>query len=140
MRRQRSQIEIGAVDVQRDLAQRLDGIRVEKHATLTAEPPNFFNGLKHAGFVVGRHDADQNRLVREGVFKLIKINEAVALDRQISYTEAALFQMFASIEHGLVLGNNGDDVVAFFATSLCHAFDGQVVTLGGAGGKDDLRR
>src|SRR4029077_18651316 len=132
--------EIGAVDVQRDLAQGLNGIRVEKHTTLAAEPPDFFNGLQHAGFVVGRHNADQNRLVREGVFKLIKINEAVALDRQIGYTEAARFQMFAGIEHGLVLSDSGDDVVAFFAKSLCHAFDGQVVTLRGTGGKDDLRR
>src|SRR5579864_777335 len=49
MRRQRGQIEIGAVNVQRDLAQGLNGIRVEKNATLAAEPPDFFHGLKHAG-------------------------------------------------------------------------------------------
>src|ERR1051326_9146019 len=140
MRRERSQVKIGAVNVQRSLAQGLDGIRVEEHTTFAAEPPDLFNGLKHAGFIVGRHDAYQDRLVREGLLELIKIDEAIAPHRQIRYTEAALFQMFAGIEHGLVLGNNCDDVVAFSVTRFRHAFDGQVVALRGTGGKDDLRR
>ena len=80
----------------------------------------------------GRHDADQNRLVREGLLELIKANETIILDRQIRHTEAALFQMLAAIEHGLVLGNNRDDVVAFFPAAFRYAFDGQVVTLRGA--------
>src|SRR5579859_1527034 len=113
---------------------------MEQHTALTAEPPDLFNRLQDPSFIVRRHDADQDRLVREGMLELIKINKAVALDREISYAAAALFQVLAGIEHGLVFSDNGDDVVSFFATSLCHAFDGQVVTLCGAGGKDDFRR
>src|SRR5205807_671936 len=42
------------------------------------------------------------------------------------------------VEHRLVLGNGGDDVVALLAVHLGHTLDGEVVALGGAGGEDDL--
>ena len=118
VRRKGSQIEIGAIDVKRHLAQRLHRVRVEEHAAFAAEPPDLFNGLEHTGFIVGRHDADQNRPIGECVFELIKIDEAVTADGQVGYPAAAFFQVLAAIEHRLVLGDGGDDVVAFFATGL----------------------
>ena len=39
VRRQGSQIKIGAVDVKRDLAQRLHGVRVEEHTAFAARRP-----------------------------------------------------------------------------------------------------
>ena len=91
------------VDVQRHLAQGLDGVRVEEHAALAAKPPDFLHGLKNAGLIVRRHDAHQDRLVRERVLELVKIDQAVIVDGQLGHAAAALFQMLAAIEHGLVL-------------------------------------
>src|SRR5436305_741233 len=72
MRRQRSQIEIGAIHVKRYLAERLHCVRVKDHSAFAAEPADFFNRLKHARFIVGRHDADQDRAIRECVLSWLK--------------------------------------------------------------------
>ena len=66
------------------------------------------------------------------------IDEAVCLHRQIGDAVAVLLKALAGIEHRLVLGDLGDDVVAALAVHLRNALDGEVVALGGAGGEDDL--
>ena len=63
-------------------AQRLNSIRVEQHAALTAKPANIFQRLDHAGLIVGRHDADQNGLFRERILELRKINKAIVRRRE----------------------------------------------------------
>ena len=47
-------------------------------------------------------------------------------------------QALAGVEDGLVLGLQGDDVVALGPVELDHALERQVVRLGGAAGEDDL--
>ena len=81
---------------------------------------------------------DQNRLVRDGLPQHVEIDQAVAFDRQVGDAVAVLFELLAGIENGFVLGGRGDDVVAFFGIHLGHAFDGEVVGLGGAAGEDDF--
>ena len=71
-------------------------------------------------------------------FEIVEIDQAVLLHGQVGDAEAVLLQPLAGIEHRLVLGRLGDDVVALLAVHLGHALDGQVVALGGAGGEDDL--
>ena len=66
------------------------------------------------------------------------IDQPVGLHRQIGHAVAVLLQPLAGIQNRLVLGDLGDDVVAALAIHLRNALDGQVVALGGAGGKDDL--
>ena len=127
MRRQGGQIEIGAVDIKRQLAQRLHGVRVEEHAALAAEAADFFNRLKHTGFIVGRHNADQDRPIGKGVFELFKVDNAVTANGQVGYPAADLFQMLATIKDRLVLGNGGNNVVAFVAAAFSNAFKGQVI-------------
>src|ERR1700731_2484708 len=65
---ERSQIKLGAIDVERDFTQCLHGVRVKKHAALAAEFSNLLNGLEHASFVVGGHDADQYCAICKAVF------------------------------------------------------------------------
>ncbi len=96
------------------------------------------DGLQHANLVVGRHDGDQNRLVVHGPLQVFEIDQSIGLHRQIGHAVAVLLQPLAGVQHRLVLGHLGDDVVAAFAVHLRNALDGQVVALGGAGGKDDL--
>ena len=96
------------------------------------------DGLEHADLVVGGHDGDQDGLVVDGPLQVFEIDEAVGLHRQVGDAVAVLLQALAGVQHGLVLGDLGDDVVAALAVHLRNALDGQVVALRGAGGKDDL--
>src|SRR5713226_7236271 len=66
---ERRQIDIHLVDVEGNLAQCLDGVGVEEHTALAAELADLFQRLQHADFVVRSHNADQDRLVREGFFE-----------------------------------------------------------------------
>ena len=81
---------------------------------------------------------NQNRLVVHGALQVFEIDQPVGLHRQIGHAIAVLLKPLAGVEHRLVLGHLGDDVVAALAIHLRDALDGQVVALGGAGGKDDL--
>jgi hypothetical protein len=57
----------------------------------------------------------------------VEIDQAVAHHRQIGDAIAVLLQALAGIEHGLVLGDRRDDVVALLGVHLGHALDGEVV-------------
>ena len=81
---------------------------------------------------------DQDGLVVHGALQVVEIDQAVFLHRQVGDAIAVFFEALAGIEHGFVLGDRGDDVVAFLAVHLGHAFDGEVVALGRAGGEDDF--
>ena len=81
---------------------------------------------------------DQDRLVVHGALQIVEIDQAVFLHRQIGDAVAVLLQALAGVEHRLVLGDRGDDVVALLAVHLGDALDGEVVALGGAGGEDDF--
>jgi len=41
----------------------------------------------------------------------VEIDQAVLLHRQVRHVEALLLEMAAGVEHALVLGHGGDDVV-----------------------------
>ena len=81
---------------------------------------------------------DQDRLVVHGALQVVEIDQAVLLHRHVGDAVAVLLQALAGVEHGLVLGDRGDDVVALLAVHLGDALDGEVVALGGAGGEDDF--
>ena len=65
---QRSDVHIHFVHVERNLSGRLNRIGVEQHAALARDLPDFLDVLNDADFVVGRHDGDQDRLVRDRRF------------------------------------------------------------------------
>ena len=140
VRRDRRQIDVVLNHVERNLADRLHRVGVEQHAALMAQRADFADRLQHANLVVGGHDRDQDRLVIHGALQVVEIDPAILLHRQIGDAEAVLLQPLAGVEHRLVLGGLGDDVIALFAVHLGDALDGKVVALGGAGGEDDLLR
>src|SRR5579859_1907433 len=127
-------------DVERQLAQRLHSVRMEEHAALAAQTANLFDGLNHAGFVVGRHDRDQNGAAAESSFEFIEIDQPVLADVKIGDATSAFFQMPAAVENGLVLCDRGDDVVAALAVRIGNSDNGQIVAFRGAGGEYDLLR
>ncbi len=76
--------------------------------------------------------------VVDGALEVFDVDQAVGLHGQVGDAVAILLELLAGVEHGLVLGDLGDDVVAALAVHLGDALDGEVVGLGGAGGEDDL--
>src|SRR4029077_11263310 len=107
---------------------------------LTAEFTDFFNRLEHAGFIVGRHNADQDFLVRERILELIKVYQTVTFNGKICDAIAVLLQTPAAIEHSFVLADDSDDVVAFVTAGFRHAFNSKVVTLSGSRGENNFLR
>lgn len=105
---------------------------MEEHAALAAEAADFLDRLKHPGFIVGCHDADQDCSAGKSVFELIKIDKAVIAHREVGYTAADFFQVLAAIEHRFMLSNGGDNVIAFFAAAFRHTFQSQVIAFGSA--------
>ena len=70
---------------------------------------------------------------------VVGIDHPVLIHRQIGHGRlAGTFKRSATVQHRLVLGDAGDDVVALFAVKLDHALDCQIVGLGRAAGENDF--
>ena len=82
VRRDRHDVDVHLVHVNRNLADCLGRVRVENHAALVAELADLGDGLHHADFVVRRHDRDQDGLVVHGALQFFQIDQAVFLHRQ----------------------------------------------------------
>src|SRR5581483_3701103 len=133
----------GEIDVVFDhihgnLTDGLNRVGVEQHPTLVTELADLPPGLQHANLVVGRHDGDENRLVVDGALQVVKIDQPIFLDGKVGDAVAVFLQALASVEHRLVLGHGGDDVIALFAIHLGDTLDGQVVALGRARREDNF--
>ena len=97
-------------------------------------------GLDCADLVVGEHDADQDRLGRDGRLDVVRIDAAVAIHRQLHDLETELLEIADGVADGVVLDRTGDDPVAASLAGPGRALEGEVVGLGAAGGEDDLAR
>ena len=65
---------------------------MHQDAAFFRDPADLADILDHADFVVGVHHADQDGLVRDRRAEFFEIDQAVALDRQISHADARFFQ------------------------------------------------
>ena len=111
---------------------------MEENALLLADGADLRDRLHGPDLVVREHDRDQDRLLGDRVPNLLRGDAAVLIDVEVRDAEALSLQPLAGVEHRLVLGARGDDVVALLPVELGHALDGEVVRLGRAGGEDDL--
>ena len=116
----------------------LGGIRVKYHTALMTQLADVRNGLDNADLVIGRHDRNQDRLVIYDALQVFEINQAVFLHRQVGHTIAVLLQPLTAIEHGPMLSDRRDDVIAFLFVHLGDALNSQVVAFGSARGEDDF--
>ena len=123
------QVDVHRLDVERDLAGGLGRVGVEEGLLLAADLADLGQRLDDADLVVHRHDRDHHRLVGDGRAQRLEIDQAVLLHRQVRHLEALLLEMAAGIEHALVLGHGGDDVVPAVLVELGDAADGEVVRI-----------
>mmetsp|Transcript_6707 Transcript_6707/g.14649 ORF Transcript_6707/g.14649 Transcript_6707/m.14649 type:complete len:368 (-) Transcript_6707:290-1393(-) len=138
VRRDGHQVDAELVHVDSDLANRLRCIDVEEDLALLAELADLLNRLDDANLVVDVHDRDEARVGAHRRRELVHVDQAVLLDRKEGDVEALLLQVAARVEHALVLGLRGDDVVLSGVVEVGDALDGHVVRLGRARREDDL--
>src|SRR5690349_7975541 len=136
----RHEIDAIAVHVYWNFPDCLDGIAVKQYASLIAQPANLRNRLDRAHFIVGVHHADKNCLVAESSLYIFNAEQAIVSYRQISDAIPVLLQMFAGIEHGFVLGCDGNNVVALLSACLDDSLDCEVIALRRSRSEDDLLR
>ena len=130
------QVDVHLLYVESDLAGGLGRIGMEEHLLFAADLADLGQRLDDADLVVHGHDRNQNRLVGDRRAQHVEIEQAVLSDRQIRDLEALLLEMAAGIEHALVLGHRGDDVILPVLVELGDATDRKIVRLGGAGCED----
>ncbi len=130
------QVDVHRLDVERDLAGGLGRVGVEEGLLLAADLADLGERLDDADLVVHRHDRHDHGLVGDGGTQRVEIDQTVLLHRQVRHLEALLLEMAAGVEHALMLGHRGDDVVPAVLVELGDATDGEVVRLGGARGED----
>src|SRR5579872_1979100 len=134
----RGQVDVLLNHVDGNLADGLSGVSVEDHSALATKLADLRNGLENANLVIREHDRHQDCLVIHGALQIVEVNETVLLHRHVGDAVAILFQALAGVEHGLVLGDRSDDVIALLAVHFGNALDRKVVAFSRAGGEDDL--
>src|SRR5258708_5571416 len=115
MRRNGKQIKVVPGDIDGKLSGGLRRVGVKRDPALAADCANFSKGLQNAGFVVRGHHRHQDCVVAQGAAEAFEIEQAVTLDGQQSYLKSPLLKVLAGIEHGFVLGDDGDDVTSALA-------------------------
>src|SRR5262249_35085341 len=138
VRREAQQVNTHRLDIKRQLAGGLYRVGVEQDAALLAPLADLSDGLERADLVVRRHDADEDRFFRKSVGNLLGGDPSVFVHWKERHLKAGPFEAFAWIEDRVMLGSDGDDVIAVDAVHRRHALDGQIVALGRAAGEDDL--
>mmetsp|Transcript_8140 Transcript_8140/g.20006 ORF Transcript_8140/g.20006 Transcript_8140/m.20006 type:complete len:632 (+) Transcript_8140:388-2283(+) len=132
------QVDVHLVNVDRDLAVGLGCVSVEEDLLLAAEVADPLDGLHHADLIVDHHDAHQGGIVPDGALQLRQTYQTVLVDREVGDVPAFLLQRPTRRQYTLVLDLCGDDVFLLVAVVGGHAFDGQVVALGGPARKQNL--
>ena len=136
---QGEQVHAEVVDVERELADGLHGIGVEENARFSRRsrpisasgsmvPTSLFACMMETRIGVGS----------DGLPHFVRVDEAAAVDGHAGDLVAALLEVLAGLEHGVVLDGGGDEVPALLALRIGRTEDGPVVRLGPAAGEVDL--
>jgi hypothetical protein len=82
----------------------------------------FFDRLDGANFIVGVHDADDDRARSDRPAQVIGIDAPESIYRQVSCPGAEAFKKSAWLNDRRVFDPGGDDVIAPVALCKVHAF------------------
>ena len=101
-------------DVDRDLTHGLGGIAEKQYAVFAGDGADLPDGLEDAGFVVGVHQGYEDGIGSDSRSDLDGLYESLGVDGEIGDLTAHLLYMFTGIQHRLVLGLAGNEVVALW--------------------------
>ena len=131
--RQRRQVDL-------DLAGGLRRIDVEDDAALAAHRADRRDILDHADLVVDEHHRDHDRVRPHRRLQPVEVEQAVFLDIEVGDLETLALEFTHRIEHRLVLGLDGDQVLAAGLVEMRGALQRKVVGFGRTGRPDDFAR
>ena len=136
----RQQVDIHCFDINRPVAHRLHCVGMEINPSFAGDGADFGNRLHRADFIVGKHNADQNRIRTNRRFQSFHIHPAKFINRQDCQVEPFFLQRLARLQHRVVLDRRSDDVLAAVTIGVGDSFDGNVIALRAAGSKENLVR
>src|ERR1044072_2981743 len=110
--RDREQIHAKVVYAGRDLADRLRRISVKEDTAVAGDTAAFPDRLDRAHLVVGIHDADEERVRRNGAAEVVRVDAAEAIDSKIRHPRAETLEKPARRKYRRMLNPRRDDVVA----------------------------
>ena len=132
--RDREQVEWGALGVDRDFTECLDGIRVKYRARRLRLRGDRCDVLNHPDFVVHPHHARHCHTVVEQLREVRAVHSTVVCDTHEAFCSAFVHDLMHGREHGLVLGGRGEGRVASVPPQRSkHTQDREVVTFRSAG-------
>ena len=146
VRGEAEQVDIQGLDVEWELAGRLDGVGVEGDAAVQggASPADGLgdlgDGLQGAHLVVGEHDVDERGVRVHGVDDGAGADRAFGVDGNVGDLEAEALQIIAGVQGGVMLNGRGDDAVPRPGQTLREgdALERAVDGLRAAAGEDQL--
>ena len=112
---------------------------MEVNVDFGGDAADLLEGLDGPEFVVRMHDRDEDRVVPNGLAKLVEIDQAITRDRNVRDGDALFFESLAGVKHGFVFDSRGNDVLRG-SRGGDDAEDRVVVGLGAAAGKDNFLR
>ena len=93
-----------------DLAGCLHGVYVKADPRLGCDLAYFFDRLKHSGFVVRHHHADQASMRTDRVAYIFGVDLALAINGQVGDLGAAVAQAVPGMQDSVVFDGCGDEV------------------------------
>ena len=108
----RQQVDRHCLDVERHAPERLRGVDMEDCVRVAHRFADGGNRLDRSDFVVGRHHRDEHGVGAQRTRDVVRIDEAVPVDRQDGEPPAFAFESSARVEHRPVLDRAGDQVRA----------------------------
>ena len=106
---------------------------------LASDLADLGEGLNRADLVVGIHHGDEHSVLGEGPAHVIRIHQALTVNRQIGHPVAErVGQLVAGVPDRVVLDRRGDDLSPWPTAGQGGAAERKVVALCATPGKDDL--
>lgn len=112
------QVHSQLVDVEGELAYRLDGIRVKEHARLARDPADLSDRLDRADLVVRVHDRHEDGIGPEGAPHVVGVDQAAGIHRHMGDLAAVLLQIFHGLQHRVVLDGGSDQMATFLLVGI----------------------
>lgn len=123
----RHQINWGFADIDRQLANALSGISMEKDFFGSAKLANLFNRLLHTDLIVHMNDTDRQGVRSDCLLEDLEVNKTVSLHWQVSHIEALVFKVSAGVKDALVFNLGRDEVLLVFTVEASQTFEAKII-------------
>jgi len=135
---ERKEIELERLDVDWDFTDRLHGVRVEIDVGFGGNASDFRERLDGAEFVIRMHDGDKHGAGANRLAKFVEVDQAVARDGKVRYSDALFFESLTGVKDGFVFDGRGNDMLRRGGRGSHDAENGVVVRLSAATGKHNF--